>query len=339
MWQTMLKKEVDFSTYLEDFSNLLKAQMTLQQGLESNALKENAFQNVREDLDSILQAVRDTDFGDTQLTGETTIEQLEDLMDTLIVNISREESLRELEAPIKKVKEEFENWLKNKKAGMAKLGRGNRLQMPFFNRTSGRWQTRSVNLPFLPFAKQMIALLTNLKKAFENPIVNVDRELEYSGEVYDTVDELGKGEKFNKFIKPVYQMSPRKGPLAMRFQVMVKGGGGDISTAGQEITNIQRKVIDYEEKLHLAEQQILDLLKAKVANTDEDLYERIQSMIKRREVDDAFKLRTQQAFDRMFGGQTDMSETESSVIDQRLSSLMETGYMSDEEFRSILGGN
>ena len=335
MWQTMLKRDVDLSTYLEDFSNLLKAQMTLQQGLESNALKENAFQNVREDLDSILQAVRDTDFGDTQLTGETTIEQLEDLMDTLVVNISREESLRELEAPIKKVKEEFENWLKNKKAGMAKLGRGDRLQMPFFNRTSGRWQTRSVNLPFLPFAKQTIVLLTSLKKAFENPIVNVDNELEYSSVVYEAVDELGKGIKFNQFIKPIYQMSPRKGPLATKFQSMMSGSGGDISTAGQNITNIQRQVIDYEEKLHLAEQQILDLLKSNVANTDEDLYERIQSMIKRREVDDAFKLRTQAVFDNIFGGQTDMSEVEDRVIDERISSALQGATLTNDDFLAM----
>ena len=106
MWQTMLKRDVDLSTYLEDFSNLLKAQMTLQQGLESNALKENAFQNVREDLDSILQAVRDTDFGDTQLTGETTIEQLEDFKDVVRDKIiDLDFRINELELQIEDIKQ------------------------------------------------------------------------------------------------------------------------------------------------------------------------------------------------------------------------------------------
>jgi hypothetical protein len=81
------------------------------------------------------------------------------------------------------------------------------------------------------------------------------------------------------------------------------------------------KIMDYEARLLLAERELMQMLKSKVANTDEDLYQRIVSMSKRREVDDAFKLRTQAAFDRLFGGESDMSDAEDAVIDQRLSAL------------------
>ena len=81
--------------------------MNIQQSLQSNVLTGNAFQNVKEELDEIIEAVENTDFGDRPLSGETTLEQLEDLMDTLVVNISREEALRELEPSVKKLKHEF----------------------------------------------------------------------------------------------------------------------------------------------------------------------------------------------------------------------------------------
>lgn len=342
MWQTMLKKEISFPTYLRDFSTLLKAQMNIQEGLQSSAFSSNEFQNVREELDEIIEAVENTSFGERPLSGESIVEQLEELMETLVVNISREESLTELEPSVKKLKEEFDGWMKTQAAGEAKLSRGDNLTLPYYNKTEGKWRSRSVRLPFLSMARKTIKILEVLKEAFENPIVNVDNELEYSSEVYKTVDDLGKGEKFNLFIKPVYNMSPTKGPLSEKFRMIIGGSGADLrdrSSSGGEKTNIEsEKILDYESRLLLAERNLMNMLKTKVANTDEDLYQRIVSMVKRREVDDAFKLRTQESFDRLFGGQTDMGETQDRVIDQRISDMMDSGAtLTNEDLMALQG--
>ena len=335
MWQTLLKKEASFSTYLQDFSTLLKAQMTVQEGLESNTLAGSEFQNVTSELAEIIAAVENTEFGDRQLTGESALEQLEELMETLSVNIHREPSLKELEPSIKKLTEEFDNWMKTQRAGQAKLSRGMNLTLPYYNKTKGKWDKRSVRLPYLTMAKQTITLLETLKDAFENPIVNVDNELEYSSQVYKVVDDLGRGEKFNLFIKPVYNMSPTKGPLSEQFRKVIGGSGRDLKDSigqGEQSSNMEaEKIMDYEARLLLAERKLMQTLKSKVSNTDEDLYQRIVSMAKRREVDDAFKLRTQAAFDRLFGGESDMSDAEDAVIDQRLSALTAGATLTNED--------
>ena len=316
MWQTMLKKDASFTTYLHDFSNLLKAQMSLTEGLQSENLKQPDFQNVREDLRAIIDAVENTDFGDMMLSGESVAEQLDDLMDNLEANISREEALQPLESSVRKLIREYQDWKTTQVTSLADTKGGDSLKIPYYNKTSGKWDEKTVQLTLLVDAKEVLEALVALKGAFENPIVNVNNELEYDSRLYDIVDKLGKGAKFNNYIKPVYNMSPRQGPLSVLFRQNI--GNQKLADLGDKSTELARRIANYQAKLEMVELKIMRLLKSNVANTDQDLFERMVAMVKRQDVEEAFKVTTQAAFDRLFGG-----EVSEATSDRAVSNLMQ----------------
>ena len=169
-----------------------------------------------------------------------------------------------------------------------------------------------------------------MKRVFENPLQNSDDELEYDTKVYTIVDKWGKGELFNKVVKPIYESKPRTGPLYTNFVSLYRQAAGGRAGLDENSTESSKAFVDYGEKLILREQNIQNLLNNNVKGTKENLYERMVSMVKRRDVSEAFKVKTQEIFDRIFSGDSKEEMERVAETDDMVSRLMESANAAND---------